>query len=329
MRRHRLGVSKCVSLLMFVVTPAISSAAVLELSYPDYPASSFGCSFEATELGERLKATGIKVSTARCVRENKSTGTYSLAVTIERPSNYVLESTYRSGRNFYSNGWYKTQAECEATLDQQTRAFQINTGLEPFIAYCSTSGSSYSALPFWPRIEAIGKADLTLVVSKIGFSHVGKVDTQAVLKRIQTGVTPGHRNLVFSSASATEITLGFYTASEATVTATLLNRYKTLAECELDVDTVRSFYADANNNPIDFFCSDKNTSTSYPGMVMLGAANTGINVYSYYQYYSTRADCLKDLPTVIADVESYGDEVIGAVCGYYFGYYMPYLYSRN
>ena len=115
MRRHLLGVFQgffCTILLSSEALPAVT------MVFDDFPATPFGCEFEAKELGERLKALGVRVNSTQCYRDNLTSKTYELRVLYTASSPLVEESTYKAGANFYSKGWYKTQADCEADLDE-------------------------------------------------------------------------------------------------------------------------------------------------------------------------------------------------------------------
>jgi hypothetical protein len=326
MRRHLLGVFQgffCTILLSSEALPAVT------MVFDDFPASPFGCEFEAKELGERLKALGVRVNSAQCYRDNLSTKTYELRVQYAATSPVVDESTYKSGTNFYSKGWYKTLDECEADLDKQTRKFQNLTGLEPYISYCSKKGSSYSTRPYWPRIHAIGKGDLTLNVDTVDFSYTVKADLKEVQSDMEKHFSRADKQLVYSSIDSNVLTVGFYAPKVTDLNILQILRFRSLTECEDSLETVKDIYKQDSNPPFSIFCGEGSYSYSQPMIAGVIAGSSGLSMRGYYNYYATMQDCQDDLPTVTADLTATGDTPIGVVCSFYYSYYIPYaFYTR-
>lgn len=324
MNRHPTGVSSFV----FLVTSIFQSASFADTrTFDDFPATAFGCDFEAKDLGDRIAAYGIKVRSTKCISESKSAGTYSLQVTFDRPTGFTEESTYRNGSNFYGSGWYANLADCEADLPDQVQAFQLATGIDPYISYCSKKGSSYDDLPYWPRIEAVGKADMHLVSSDLDFSYVGEVDVATMKQLLTLQLDTGFRRLVHIANKNGVFTVAFYTTGTSTdLDASALMKFNTKAECDDALPTAIDVYSNRSNTPLALVCGKAPYGSKQYVLISVTSGYPGVNLYGQYDYHTTYAQCVAELPTTIAALQSSGEDVLGAVCAYYYSYYMTYTF---
>lgn len=136
---------------------SVASFAVTESTYDikQYPKDAGDCHQVARELGVKFQqVTGAEVISSVC--SLITTKGHNIRITYRALEGMQVVSTYNTFSSLDDAGGFKTEAECRATLAEETAHFAQATSLTPVVSYCVSEEYEHD-FPWGQRIEAFGE----------------------------------------------------------------------------------------------------------------------------------------------------------------------------
>lgn len=309
MKNSQTGI---LSFFVFLFFPTILSAAI---TLSDFPETPFGCEFELNEIADRIEASGYKVA-KKNFSNNKKTAICNFSIEIDPSQKYELMDTYGAISRAYGQGWYETLADCEKDLESQLFNFQLYAGLEPFAHYCSSTGSKYSDLKYWPRIIAFGKAELTLKYTNITFSSTWKMDAEDTISQIKSRLNQNDKRLTFIRYKNNKLVLAYYSASFDSIQMRTLVKFETMENCSEALKITTPVYEKQAPKVFALQCVSDTTKKTGANISLLSISlgPSPLTLYSFSGYYPALNDCKNALEKNMELLKKSGDNPLASFC---------------
>lgn len=289
------------------------------------------CGKTAQEIGERLAAAAqVQIYSARC--ENETQQEMHIRIDYVAPNEISLVSTSEIFPDIGGQGVYKDKVTCEKNLAAEIQAFESNTRLKPFLAYCWNDELKSRYLPFAVRIDAVGVPVLKplFFAATLFGTPQGSLEQFSGILRERTGDivavdywSPGLHRLIIRHYGIKE---SYYSADGERV---IFDSAKLCAEQASVLDR-NQFQVDPGF--LTSFCVDDRMTGTSSELVLLGRLDEEGKRLKFIQTpdrFSTLDACSRQIPKTMDFYRaSLGKDISGGICARNYGPFEVVLLER-
>lgn len=292
--------------------------------YNFQPAESATCQ-QAAETTLQRFATAAQVSAEQALCEYDSWSEtvtlrmkYSAAESVPTVNNYRLTS-------YEKRGFYKTPERCERYLDYEVRNFRSQTGLEPFLVFC-TFNKLDSEFPWYVQIHAVGDSGRKHHLASWSSGRPYGDSFQQLAGEIKTNLERlGYflNNLRWRNSSTLgSATLSLYADSDVeriSFHSTVLASIPGLDTCTAERDKLRQNLAQEKESlvMITAYCDSYYSSPVRFNLRLAYVPKYFLHLITSNESFENMLACQSQLPTLEARFRKfYGEKFVTAVCGY-------------